>query len=1105
MMSLNMAALAATRWRDISMTRKGALVICIPLFAILLAAFFSIWAINEKTKTLYWIEHSVEVTSEIDHLKTATVLLWAEHLNFLLHGPDRNPASASLETEQYLNERMARLSALVSDNADQTAAIEKIREASEEWCEQMHAQRESALSAGKFPVELPREELLALNAKNININSILERAHLEEQRLLDTRLRKNDAARTQLYISTGIVIILGLLGSLLCGAFFVWEMGGRLASLTNYVATLGSGLEGIPPEEARDEIGALASAFHNTTERLRDRERELKEAKSELEERFAERGAALHESEVQYRLIVENVQDYAIMTLDTEGRVSSWNRGATRILGYSKEEILSRHFSCFFPNASTDSQERPGSLEAARKHGRVLEEGWRVRKDGSRFWAIVNMTVLYDDEGEVRGFIKIVRDITERMNNEMEIERSRKLLDRTGRIAKVGGWEIDVKTMAMTWTEELYRIYEVSEIPSFETAIEYYPEDVRSTVIEAVQECIQTGTPFSFECPLNTARGRRIWIQVHGEAELRDGKPFRLVGTIQDTTERKVSEEMLKQANLKTEIQLHRLQLLGEITKAIAGRHDTVSLFGTMLTYLRDNFGVDLAVILHFDRESDLLVVGGRVSNDFGENTLPHLKVGAFSQLGTNGLRRCLDGETLYVSSLSAEREGILGDLAVSGFGSAIAAPLRSNDMSLGILLVARQEDQAFNSTDCEFLTQLGEHAALAVAQLRLLDNLRRTTEDLRDAQEQMTQRERLHAMGEMASGIAHDINNTLGPVSLHCELMLEAEELSEQGRKGLQVILEAIEGAASTISQLREFYRPVEDAPVKSAINMNKIVEQVVVLAKPRWKDIPQREGYHIELSMDLCSGDASFQGFEGDVRNALTNLVINASDAMPSGGKLGIRTRIEEKHIVLEVIDTGEGMDEFTKKRCIDPFFSTKGRQGTGLGLSMVYGVMKRHGGLFDISSKLGQGTTVRLSFPIVLQEDSIGMDTNHPLRPSRALRILCVDDDPAVRKAIVLLLEHDGHSVTEVGSGASALAECSATGEFDVVLTDLGMPGMDGKALAVALKAKYPEMPVILLTGWGSQLLHEAPSMEEFTAVLAKPPRINAIRQALAEACG
>jgi signal transduction histidine kinase len=394
---------------------------------------------------------------------------------------------------------------------------------------------------------------------------------------------------------------------------------------------------------------------------------------------------------------------------------------------------------------------------------------------------------------------------------------------------------------------------------------------------------------------------------------------------------------------------------------------------------------------------------------------------------------------------------------------------------------------------------------------------LEQSNEALRQAQNALIQQERLRALGQMASGIAHDINNAISPISLYTEAMLEREQLSDRARGYLTTIQRAIDDVAQTVGRMREFYRPRERELQLSDVELNPLVQQVVDLTRARWNDLAQQRGVMIELQTHLAQNLGTIRGAENEIRDALTNLIFNAVDALPEGGRIEIRTRNAEVQgpqgpetaVQLEVTDTGVGMDEDTRRRCLEPFFTTKGDRGTGLGLAMVYGMAKRHSAGLDIDSAQGKGTTARLTFRTgTSQTVNTG---RHPLPAfaSRSLRVLLIDDDPALLESLRSALQDEGHKVTCANggqAGVDAFRETQRAGKpFDIVITDLGMPYVDGRQVVASVRDLSPGTPIILLTGWGQHVVNEQDRPPQVDRLLGKPPRIRELRTALAELTG
>jgi CheY-like chemotaxis protein/anti-sigma regulatory factor (Ser/Thr protein kinase) len=262
--------------------------------------------------------------------------------------------------------------------------------------------------------------------------------------------------------------------------------------------------------------------------------------------------------------------------------------------------------------------------------------------------------------------------------------------------------------------------------------------------------------------------------------------------------------------------------------------------------------------------------------------------------------------------------------------------------------------------------------------------------------------------------------------------------------------------------------------------------------------------------MRTDLSVSLPSAKAIASEVREALTNLLFNAVDAMPQGGRLTMRTGMASPHgdtrrVKIEVIDTGVGMDDDTRRRCLEPFFTTKGERGTGLGLAMVYGVVQRLEGDLEIDSELGKGTTFRLIFSVAEQLTIMAPAFVAP-QSVPPLHILIIDDDPVILDSMRLVLELDGHTVTAANDGRAGVETFKTAHEageaFSVVITDLGMPYMDGHEVARAIKTMSAHTPVILLTGWGRRMSGgESDLPANVDRTLDKPPKLPELREALA----
>jgi signal transduction histidine kinase len=500
------------------------------------------------------------------------------------------------------------------------------------------------------------------------------------------------------------------------------------------------------------------------------------------------------------------------------------------------------------------------------------------------------------------------------------------------------------------------------------------------------------------------------------------------------------------------------------------------------------------------------------------------------------------DGMAALEAALAAPPDLVLSDVMMprlDGFGllKALRADPRTSRLPIILLSARAGEEAAVGGLDAgaddylakpfsarELLARVRTHVELArqrrAFESELEERVKERTAELADTvtelqgaydelrltQQAALQQERLSALGQMASGIAHDINNAISPISLYVESLLESDPgLSVRARQSLPIVLRAIDDVGATLARMREFYRVREPQLNPLPVDANVLIEQVIELTRARWSAMPQQSGAFISVTKELTSPLPPILGLESEIREALTNLIFNAVDAMPDGGTLTLRTSVRHDKIALEVSDTGSGMDEETRRKCLEPFFTTKGERGTGLGLAMVYGTIQRHSAAIEIDSELGQGTTVRLIFPVA-EVSAAEAPPDLPLRPTGSLRILIIDDEPVVLESLSEALRGEGHATEPVSDAREAIARFKAdsTG-FDVVITDLGMPHLDGHGVAKAVKEFSPTTPVILLTGWGKAMRDEGDEPRYVDQVLGKPPKLREIRAVLAQYCG
>ena len=597
----------------------------------------------------------------------------------------------------------------------------------------------------------------------------------------------------------------------------------------------------------------------------------------------------------RYRLLIEAVTDYAIYMLDASGIVTSWNPGAQRFKGYAPSEIIGQHFSRFY----TEEDRKQGipalALETASQKGKFESEGWRVRKDGSRFWAYVVIDPIRKATGEVIGFAKITRDLSERKAAEDALKQSQeqfRLL--VHGVSDYAIYMLDLTGIVTNWNLGAHRIkgYSAEEIIGSHFSKFYTDEDRRAGLPQKTLEAVEREGRSEKEGWRVRKDGSRFWANVVIDA-IRDddGKLIGYAKITRDITERKEAQRQLEIAR-EALLQSQKMEAIGQLTGGIA--HD----FNNLL----------MAVL------GSLELMRKRLPDD------PRLRV-------------------LLENAIQGAQRGSL--------------------LTKRMLAFARRQE-------------LKQEAV---------------------------------AIPELVRGMTDMLQRSLGP-----SIMIET-------------------------------HFPLVGKPVLGDANQLEMI---------------------------------------------LLNLAVNARDAMPEGGRIVIAT--EEKvlreadgnrlkpgsYICLSVRDTGEGMDEATLRRAMEPFFTTKGPgKGTGLGLSMVHGVAEQSGGWFNLQSRKGEGTTAELWLPVAEgQTPAIARSerrANDPVVDQASLVVLAVDDDGLVLTNTVAMLDDLGHDGIAASSGKEALDILRQHGSVDLVITDYAMPHMTGLQLVNAIKQEWPELPVIIATGF------------------------------------
>jgi len=390
-------------------------------------------------------------------------------------------------------------------------------------------------------------------------------------------------------------------------------------------------------------------------------------------------------------------------------------------------------------------------------------------------------------------------------------------------------------------------------------------------------------------------------------------------------------------------------------------------------------------------------------------------------------------------------------------------------------------------------LVPCGNGTFLAI--VRDITERKRAEEERRRLQARLNQAQKMESLGSLAGGVAHDMNNVLGAILALATTYIETQPAGSPVQRAFGTIIKAAERGGKMLKGLLNFVRqtPAEERE----LDLNAILQDEVHL-------LERTTLAKVRLELDLAEGLPPIRGDAGDLANALMNLCLNAVDAMPEHGTLSLRTRcLGLDWIEVQVEDTGCGMAKEVLEQALNPFFTTKPEgKGTGLGLSMVYGTVKAHRGQMEIQSEPGQGTLVRMRFPV--WEAGARVEPSAPEAGFRALSVLLVDDDELIRSSLQALLEALGHSARAMASGEDALLSLEAGLPADVVILDLNMPGLGGAGTLPRLRALRPELPVLLATGRADRTALDLVEAHPQVTLLSKPFTMKELQRQL-EALG
>jgi len=521
----------------------------------------------------------------------------------------------------------------------------------------------------------------------------------------------------------------------------------------------------------------------------------------------------------------------------------------------------------------------------------------------------------------------------------------------------------------------------------------------------------------------------------------------------------------------------HKLNLFNIMTPYVieAIKRDSLdNLYKAVVDYLENTYRNTISMICEYKEKNFFIIKEVGKKGEYFLNRVGYKK-GSTLEISQQEIDLFLKKEKIYIQDSSSN---LFIELKKEGFKKSLLFPLILDDKLYGLFVFMYLEESDIETEDINLFKQLASKLSLIIDHIELSKEINKLSKDLKKSQDIIMHQQRLKILGQMASGISHDLNNLVFPIIGFAELLLERETgISKQGRRYLYQILQAAEDIKNIIDRLRQFYKKREDIESELEwIDLNEVVKEVIELTEAKWKKGSIEKGINIEIECSLSPDIKKVRGVKSEIREALVNLIFNAVDALPQGGKITISTWMDKEAVKLSVKDNGIGMDKESLEHCLDPFYTTKGEKGTGLGLSIIYGIMNRHRGKVEVLSEQGKGTEVILTFPYISEESKEKEEKEEKrskLDILKPLKILYIDDELSAISLVRDILSADNHLVIVANDGETGVklfADSKKAGElFDVVITDFVMPKMDGVKVAATVKSISPDTPVILLTGW------------------------------------
>ena len=707
---------------------------------------------------------------------------------------------------------------------------------------------------------------------------------------------------------------------------------------------------GAPIRNAKGEIIGVVLVFRDVSEQRR-LERWQRDLMVQFERQVQERTAELRASEERFRFLVDGTRDYAIFMLDPQGRIVSWNPGAQRIKGYRADEIIGQHYSRFFPSEDVQAGKPQRALQVAKTEGRYEEEGWRVRQDGSRFWASVVLTALHDDQGHLRGFSKITRDRTEKKQAEEtarrllqeqaartaaeEAERKLRVSEERLRLAleagHMGTWEWNIPTNQVIWSPALEALHGLAP-GTFPGTFEAFQQDIhpedREHVLGSINQTIEKGKDHHLEYHIVWPDGSVHWLEARGKLYHDDaGRPLRMMGVCMDIQERKRTEQTFR--------------FLAEASAALAALVDYESTLKKVaalaVPFFADWCAIDMLeagcslrrlAVAHVDPSKVSLAheLHDRFSTDL--NALP--SVWNILRSGQSELISEISDSLLVETVKDKELLRLLREL---GLKSSIGVPLKIRDKTLGVItFIAAESGRHYDAKDLSVAEELAHRATVAIENARLY----------REVKEADQRKEAFLAT------LAHELRNPLAPIRNSVRVMRMRGLADPQGQWARDVVERQVEQLTRLVDDLLDISR-ISRGKVelrKQVVNVADMVKRAVETTQP----LLDERRHHLTVS--LPSEPVWLEADPTRLEQILANLLNNSAKYTEPGGRVWLTVQRKGTTVVIQVRDTGIGIGADLLPRVFEMFVQAdhakdRAKGGLGIGLSLVRSLVEMHGG--------------------------------------------------------------------------------------------------------------------------------------------------------------